>query len=455
MTNLTKPSSPLAAWYTVVLLALAYLISILDRVAISLLVTPIKVDLQLSDTDMGLILGVAFGVFYSLVGLPMGRLVDRYNRRNLIVAAIVTWCVMTILSGLAQNYWHLFFARMGVGIGEAVLAPAAWSMVADLFPPERRAKPLSVIGIGAILGGGVAFIASSVLLDFLQADPFSGVPLLRELAPWRVVLVLAGIPGLLIAVLLLTVSEPARPGHAGTTVAAADHHPSLREVAAFLWSRRSSILLYYFACGLLVLNYYTYTSWGPTVLLRQFGLELSTAGYLFGLCVLIAAPLGTFTGGFANDYFTSRGRDAAYVTIPIVAGAGLVLGGVLLILAPSAGIWVVCMGFVYFCYGSVQAPFTAYIQRMAPPRMRGFASALFVLMVSLVGYVLGPPVVAILSEWLDPAGQSLGLSLVLVCGASALLAILIFRIAFKPSLAGFREARAQDEGQEKPGHHTG
>jgi len=423
-----------AAWYAVGLLAVAYLISIVDRFAISLLVTPIKQDLQISDLQMGLLLGLAFGLFYSLVGLPMGRLVDRFNRRNLIIAAIVIWSLMTLTSGLAQNYTQLFLARMGVGIGEAVLAPAAWSMVSDLFPPERRARPISVIAIGSLCGGGLGFIASSSLLDASSLDLFAGIPLLGDLAPWRTVLVVAGLPGLVIGALLLTVREPERDrSTAGASLQGRGGPPAFSDVVRFVWQYRSSLGLVSLGAALIVLTYYSTVSWGPTVLVRQHGLSVSQAGYVYGGFLLISSIAGSYVGGALSDRQAARGDDGIYLRIITVCAAGIALAMIAMLLTSSVTSMVSCLTFYSFSYGLIQGPVIAYVHRLTPSAMRGLVSSMYVLTVNVVGYVIGPSAVALVSSSLPGGEQALGPALGVVCLVSALGALALCVLARKPS----------------------
>lgn len=434
MTSRREPVDGATAWYAVGLLAIAYLISIVDRFAISLLVTPIKQDLQISDLQMGLLLGLAFGMFYSLMGLPMGRLVDRHNRRNLIVAAIVSWSLMTLMSGLAQNYTQLFLARMGVGIGEAVLAPAAWSMVSDMFPPERRARPISVIAIGSLCGGGLGFIASSSLLDASSLNLFDGVPLLGDLAPWRTVLVVAGLPGLIVGALLLTVREPDRDrSTAGASPRGRDRPPAFSEVARFVWRYRLSLGLVSLGAALIVLTYYSTVSWGPTVLVRQHGLSVSQAGYVYGGFLLISSIAGSYAGGALSDRQAARGDDGIYLRIITVCAVGIALAMMAMLLTSSVTSMVACLTFYSFSYGLIQGPVIAYVHRLTPASMRGLVSSLYVLTVNVIGYVIGPSAVALVSASLPGGEQSLGPALAVVCLVSALGALALCLLARKAS----------------------
>ncbi len=209
--------SPGEAWYVVGVLTLAYVFSFIDRQILSLLVGPIQRDLAINDTWMSLLMGVSFAVFYTLFGIPLGRLADTKNRRNVIAVGIAFWSVMTAGCGLARQYWTLALMRMGVGIGEATLSPSAYSMIADYFRPERRSTAMSVYSMGIYIGSGLAFVLGGIVVKFAAQQESIELPWLGSIRSWQLVFLLVGLPGLPVALLTwLTVREPARRGVATT-----------------------------------------------------------------------------------------------------------------------------------------------------------------------------------------------------------------------------------------------
>jgi MFS family permease len=198
------------AWYIVALLTLAYIISFLDRQIMALLIEPIKMSLDLSDTQVGLLLGPAFAVFYVTLGYPAGMLADRKSRKAIVAAGISVWCIMTALCGLARDFKQLFAARVGVGVGEATLTPAALSMICDCFPPDRRARPISVYMTGISLGSALAYLIGGQLLEPLLAMPPLNIPVLGVVHPWQAAFLIVGLPGLVLAILIAAIREPAR-----------------------------------------------------------------------------------------------------------------------------------------------------------------------------------------------------------------------------------------------------
>lgn len=413
------PRTDGSAWYTVILLSAAYLVSMIDRIILSMVVTPIKADLLLSDTQMGLLLGTAFGLFYAIVGLPMGRFVDRFNRRNMIIAGLVGWSLMTVASGLATNYGQLFAARMGVGIGEAILAPAAWSMIADLFPAHRRAKPVGVFYIGGSVGVGVALVASTLLLNAASSGVLIETYPLSQLAGWRVVLILAGLPGILLAMLLLSVREPQRAAPADRD--GTESRPTLQQVTRYVWSNRGSLLLFYVGMGFVALTAYSTMSWAPTAMYREFGVPITEIGYAYGLVILLITPWATPFGGAVADRRVATGSDRIYLQLPLICAVGIGAVQLLFGIAPSFAIALVALAGFNFFYYAAQAPAAGYTLHVVPGSMRGLVSAVYVLVINLIGLTLGPPLVAIVSEAIDPSGQALAPALGIVCGCSALL----------------------------------
>ncbi len=189
---------------------LCYALSLIDRQILSLLVGPLKRDLHISDTRIGLLQGFSFALFYTLAGLPLGRVADTRNRRNLITVGIIAWSVLTAACSAARNYWALFFTRMGVGVGEATLSPAAFSLIADYFPPGRLGVALSVYSMGIYIGSGLALIVGGTVVEGLAHRPELTLPILGTVASWRATFLVVGLPGFLIALLARTIREPQR-----------------------------------------------------------------------------------------------------------------------------------------------------------------------------------------------------------------------------------------------------
>lgn len=207
--NQGYPSS-LSAWTTVTILMIAYVLSFIDRQILNLLVEPIRRDLVISDTQMSLLMGLSFALFYTICGIPLGRLADTRSRRGLIAIGVMFWSAATAACGMAKLYWQFLICRIGVGVGEAALSPAAYSLIADSFPPERRATAISVYSMGVYLGSGIAFLLGGLVIQFASAQGNVVLPVLGEVRPWQLIFLILGVAGVLFTLLMLAVREPAR-----------------------------------------------------------------------------------------------------------------------------------------------------------------------------------------------------------------------------------------------------
>lgn len=201
------PPAPYA-WYVVGVLTFVYIFSFIDRTLLNLLVAPIRRDLNINDTQMSLLMGMAFALFYTVFGIPLGRMADAKSRRGLIAVGFVVWSLFTAGCGLAKNFWQMLLMRIGVGVGEASLSPAAYSLIYDYFPPHRRATALSVYGTGIYLGGGLALLLGGVVIKLASAQDSWVLPIIGETRPWQIIFLVAGLPGVVFSLLLFTVREP-------------------------------------------------------------------------------------------------------------------------------------------------------------------------------------------------------------------------------------------------------
>ena len=244
----------------VFVLLLAQTFSFLDRMIMGLLVGPIRDTFQISDTQYSLLAGLAFSLFYALMGLPLARIADSRSRRNLIAAGIAVWSLMTAVCGLAKGFWMLFVARMGVGVGEATLAPGAYSMIADYFPKSLLARALSVYMVGVTLGSGFAYMLGGAVVAYVENMPQIVLPVLGAIHGWQLTFFIVGLPGLLVALLMmLTVREPPRRGLSANDVQAI----ALREVVDYLWSRRRAYGGHIIGVSIFIMVVYALNLWGP------------------------------------------------------------------------------------------------------------------------------------------------------------------------------------------------
>jgi MFS family permease len=280
------------AWYVVFVLMACYTLSFTDRQVLSLLVGPIKRDLEVSDTRIGLLQSLAFALFYALMGLPLGRMADTRNRRNFIVGAVLGWSFFTAFCSAAKSFWSLFLMRIGVGVGEAGLSPAVYSLVSDYFPKERLAVALSVYSMGLYIGSSLALMIAGSIVDMLTRVQAVPLPLLGTIASWRVTFLVVGAPGLLFALLVFTIREPLRRSLLRNT----EGKPfklGLRETVMQMCPRWRSLLGV--SLGMMFLNSvsYGFLAWAPTFFVRLHAWTPGQAGRALGPLILVFGCSGS------------------------------------------------------------------------------------------------------------------------------------------------------------------
>jgi MFS family permease len=375
------------------MLTVAYVFSYVDRYVLGLLIQPIKADLGLSDEAIGWLIGPAFAVFYATMGLPLGWLVDRKRRSWLIAAGVAVWSLATAASGLARSFAHLFAARMTVGIGEAVLSPAAFSMIGDSFPPERRGKPVAVYSMAIALGSGIASLIGAAVLTWAKAAPALTLPVVGAVQPWQITFFAVGLPGLLVAATFLVLPEPrrhaenARGAGAGNGFSDMLHHVSGR------WTTYASFVS--LVCVMTIVAYSQ--GFMPAMFERTWGWPPERFATYNGIAALAIGPATYVAMGALSDRWTRAGNREAPLLIVLVASA---------ILAPTATIAPLMPGpwpaFSVLCVntaaiGAVSAVAVTALLNITPAAIRGQVVALYYMVISLTGLLLGPTTVGLLS----------------------------------------------------------
>lgn len=412
------------AWYVVVVLFLAYTSSFIDRQIMALLVEPIKRDLDLNDTQFSLLHGFAFAIFYTFMGLPLGRLADRTNRRRLIVIGVFVWSLLTAACGLARTFAHLFLARIGVGIGEAALSPSAYSIIADLFPKEKRSLPTGMYSMGVFFGAGVAFLLGGYVVQLASGTEDLVLPLVGAIRPWQLTFFIVSAPGLLILALMLTVREPARRDVASLSDSSATHHESIRATLRYFNQHRRLYVSVVVGFALLATCSYGYFTWTASFLIRTYGWEAASAGYAFGLLVLTFGTCGTVFAGVLADRILAGGRVDANMRVGIYAGTGILLfgGSAPLMPTPTLALVLVAPTVFFLAFSVGLAPAAASF--VSPNQLRGQAIALYLFATNLIGLGMGPTVVALITDFGFGDPGMLRYSLAIFAVAIAILAIL-------------------------------
>jgi MFS family permease len=428
------------AWWAVFVFTIALTLNFLDRQLLSLLATPIKRDLGLSDTLFSILVGFMFVLFYLAVGIPISRLVDRGPRKWIIGAGIAFWSLMTAACGMAQNFWQLALARMGVGIGESCNGPATYSMTADMMPREQLGRAISVINIGMVAGQGLALLVGGWLIVQLTALGNTHVPLLGEFRPWQLTFLIVGLPGVLWAlVLIATVPEPKRPPPPSDAPAV----PSFGQVLVYVWRWKAAFAPMVAAVGIKSMLSFGTAVWSPSFFERKFGWAPGTPGLSLGLLALIASPIGLVLGGWLADRLVKAGRDEAHMRIVLWASWGVVPFAILFPLMPTPGLALVMLGLSLF-FGSMGAgPGNAALQTVTPARMRGTVSALYIAVFNLIGYGLGPLLVAGLTDFAFRDESYLPASLAIAAAVLGPLGLIFSRMALRPYAAAVRHAEGR------------
>ncbi|WP_439534208.1 spinster family MFS transporter [Polymorphobacter sp.] len=385
-------NAPLRSWYAVFVLMVVYIISFIDRQVISLFVEPLKRDLLLSDTQISLLQGLSFALFYTLLGIPIGRIADTVNRRNLIIVGVGLWSLMTAACGLARSFPQLFLARMGVGVGEATLSPAAYAIIADSFPRHQLSLASSLYTLGAFLGLGLALILGGALIEV--AEGFGAVQLLgAQLSSWQLVFIMLGGLGIFGIALMLTIREPARTGHVAGNVV------SFRLTVAYVraHARTFTSLCVGFSCFILMSS--ALAAWSPSILIRIHGFTAPQAGYSVGLSALFASGLGCMLGGLVIDRAVGRGIIDAPLRLGAVCGVGLLVMCVGLAFVTSSAMVLACLAGAYFFLAMPLGAAPAAVQMVAPATMRAQLSAFYISVINLLGLALGPTSVALFTDY--------------------------------------------------------
>ena len=371
--------------YVLLVLTGVYVFNFIDRQILVILQESIKADLQLSDTQLGLLTGFAFAVFYVTLGLPIARLADKWNRRNIISVSLTIWSAMTAISGFAANFFQLLLARVGVGIGEAGGSPPAHSMISDYFPEKKRATALSIYSIGIYIG---------ILLGFLLGG------WLDEFFGWRTALMVLGVPGILYAIFLrLTVKEPPR-GYAEKLDPNSGQAPSMLAVFKLLISRKAFVYLA-LGAGLNAFVVYGVGNWLPSMLARLHDMGRGETGTWLALCSGGGGALGVWLGGYLGDRFGQVERKW-YMLIPAISIVISLPVTVLLIF--SGHIYLVLPSILLskILWSTYLAPSIAMAHGMVGLRMRALSSAVLFLVLNFIGLGLGPLVIGFLSDQLEP-----------------------------------------------------
>ena len=436
---------PAKAWYAVSVFAIALMFAFLDRGIITLLVEPIKADLELTDIQVSVLLGFALIVFNAFVAVPASRFVDIWPRNIIITVGIAFWSTATALCGLAQNFLQLFIARMGVGIGELVHGPATYSMMADLFPREKLPRAIAVLQLGFIGGVGVSLLLGAFVIQMLLGIDNVVIPgtsiVIRN---WQLVFIIVGLPGLLVAALMMTVAEPPRRGR---TVKLEKPMP-LSTVLRYLMEHWRVYAPQFFGLAVAAIETSGTRAWQPVFFQRTYGWSAPKTGLVLGTALIIAAPFGLWAATWLTEKFAKTRDDAnlrvvaiAYTLSPVFAISGPLMPD------PWLAVGCASIGVLIGIGGAV--PQNAALQSVTPNEMRGQVTALYLFVFSVIGMGIGPTFIAVFTDYVF--GDEMMLRYALAVSATVMLPIAawIMWSGVKPYGGAIAEVKIREQNESR------
>ena len=381
-------------WWVAIVLSIAMLVSYVDRQIVALVVEPMREDLGYTDTQTGF-LYAGFAIFYALAGIPIAYLVDTRSRRGLIAWGIFLWSIATMVCGLVRGYWALFAARIGVGVGEATLTPATYSMLGDLMPRQRLPLALGIFQVGAVVGSGLSFLIGGLIVSQVRHAPPVDLPLIGEVFSWQMTFIYVGLPGLLVLLLFTTIKEPKRKH---MVQASADNTVgSWAQVWDFYRTNAKALVPHHIGFTCLILIGYAFVFWSPSYFERTHGMPAEEASIIYGTIFAVAGGLGSVCAGLLADRMGRRGRiDAALVAA--MTGAVFFVPLVIAIQFVPTATW----AFVLYVPAmfAMNMPFGmahGALAQITPAQIRGRVAVAYTL-VGAIGNAIGPPIAGFLSD---------------------------------------------------------
>lgn len=394
------------AWSFVVILFIASIVSVIDRAVLNIVVDPVRRDIGLTDVQIALLQGLAFGVFYAAVGLILGLTADRYSRRRLILAGMALWSCATVGAGFAHSFGALFLSRILVGLGEAALGPAAISLIADLFPAQKRGRPISVFLMGQAVAVGIAISVAGFILQAVHAGRFDGLSAVRGLAPWRMVFICCGGAGTLILALLFMMREPLRQ----TAPQTGRFLAQAQRCMAYMIRNAGIFLPLYLGFACVFAAAYGAGAWMPTMLVRRFGISNAQFGRWLGPLSLVLGVIGPMLGGLIADAQARANRNVDRLLVLSIAPL-FAVPSALAVFAPGLRAAIVLVAAMTAVTALIGTMTFAALQSMVPGDMRGITIALTGVLNTVIGATLGPLLVAEFTQHLYGSPNLVGLAI--------------------------------------------
>lgn len=408
---------PWRAWLVIAVLLLAYTVAFVDRQILSLMVQPIRADLGLSDTAVSLLHGFAFAIFYTFLGMALGRWADRGSRKALMVGGMVLWCLATVACGFATSFGTLFAARILVGVGEATLSPAAYSLISDTFAPARRGRAMSTYTMGIFVGSGVALILGGMAVTATANQAAVVLPVVGSVRAWQAAFMIVGLPGLLVAGLMLALREPARQERG-----AAKDLPGMAETFAFFRARAGTLLAIVIGFGVNAIISYGLSAWVPSLFIRVHHWSAGEVAFAYGVILLTAGCAGILAGGWLADRWTAAGHADGALRASLVGMAAVIPVVPFIGLAPTPALALAALAWTSFFLGVPTGIAPAALHAITPNEFRGQVTALYLFAINLIGLGVGPTLVALATDHLFGSDLAVGHALALVTVLAAFVA---------------------------------
>ena len=427
LSNSSSWPKPIYAWFFTSILLFAYIISFIDRQMINYLVVPIKEDMGLTDFEISFIQGWGFVLAYIIFSIPFGRIVDKVNRVRVLIGGIIIWSVATAACGFSKNSWQLVLSRSGVGAGEAALTPASWSIISDLFPVEKRSFPMSIYLMGPYIGQGLSLLFGAQILRIYN-EP---VTLFESIIvqPWQIIFLIIAVPGIILGLFMFSLKDPERKeGLTGDR----EENESIREVFSYIIKNIGAYMPLLIGSAFIIVLLYGLQSWVPTFLHRIHGWEHTRIGDQYGLVALFAGSLGVISGPVFERYLTKLNYNPPIIILCIITSIALTILGPITFLSLSSDVVLIGIFITSFFITFPLALFATSLQNITPNQYRGVVSGLYVFTVNIVGYGLGPMVVAFFTDKVFKSEMAIDLSMAtmfLICGP---ISFFIFYFGRKP-----------------------
>ena len=400
---------------------------------INYLVVPIKEDMGLTDFEISFIQGWGFVLAYVIFSIPFGRIVDKVNRVRVLIGGIIIWSVATAACGFSKNSWQLVLSRSGVGAGEAALTPASWSIISDLFPVERRSFPMSIYLMGPYIGQGLSLLFGAQILRIYN-EP---VTLLESIIiqPWQIIFLIIAVPGIILGLFMFTLKDPERKeGLTGDR----EENESIKEVFSYVIKNIGAYMPLLVGSAFIIVLLYGLQSWVPTFLHRIHGWEHTRIGDQYGLVALFAGSLGVISGPVFERYLTKLNFNPPIIILCIITSVALTIFGPITFLALNSEVVLIGIFITSFFITFPLALFATSLQNITPNQYRGVVSGLYVFTVNIVGYGLGPMVVAFFTDKVFKSEMAIDLSMAtmfLICGPISFFIFYFGRKPFSRALA--------------------